>query len=318
MILITGSAGYIGSELCKFFEEKKINYIGIDNLKYSYRSNIYNTKNFIKSCISNEKKISKIIKKYKISTIIHAAAFAYVNDAEENKTKYKINNVTKTKKFIKITINNGIKNFIFLSSSNVYSENVRLFDEGSKTSPKNFYGKNKLTIEKFLLNKKNKYTNLLILRLFNVIGLTKKFKPKNFGNYKHQRFLFKVFYNIKKKLPLEINYIKKIKRKMIFPSRDFVDIRDLCNLIFLIKKLFNSKNLYNIFNVGRGKSYSLDVILSMVVGKKNKLLINYNKISKKEYVFTKSIVGKAKKFYNWRPSISLKKSINSNIKNLII
>ena len=82
---------------------------------------------------------------------------------------------------------------------------------------------------------------------------------------------------------------------MIFPSRDFVDIRDLCNLIFLIKKLFNSKNLYNIFNVGRGKSYSLDVILSMVVGKKNKLLINYNKISKKEYVFTKSIVGKAKK-----------------------
>ena len=37
MILITGSAGYIGSEICKKFEKSKKNYIGIDDLKYSYK-----------------------------------------------------------------------------------------------------------------------------------------------------------------------------------------------------------------------------------------------------------------------------------------
>ena len=189
----------LGLNYVNFLKKKKINYIGIDNLEYSYKSNIFNKRNFVKSCISNKKKISKILSKYKVNTIIHTAAFAYVNDAEENKTKYKINNIIKTKKFINIITNNGIKNFIFLSSSNVYSETIKLFNENSKTSPKNFYGKNKLTIEKFLLSKKNKFTNLVILRLFNVIGLTKKFKPKNFGNYKHQRLLFKIFYNIKKK-----------------------------------------------------------------------------------------------------------------------
>ena len=105
---------------------------------------------------------------------------------------------------------------------------------------------------------------------------------------------------------------------MIFPSRDFVDIRDLSNLIFLIKKSFDKKNLYATFNVGRGKSYSLDVILDFILGKKNKLLINYNKISQKEYMATRSIIKKAKKFYNWKPTISLKESINSYIKNLII
>ena len=65
MILITGSAGYIGSEICKKFEKLKINYIGIDNLKYSYKKNIYNTKKFVKTCISNNTKVSDIIKKYK-------------------------------------------------------------------------------------------------------------------------------------------------------------------------------------------------------------------------------------------------------------
>ena len=36
MILITGSSGYIGSHIC-YYLDKKLNYIGIDNLSYSYK-----------------------------------------------------------------------------------------------------------------------------------------------------------------------------------------------------------------------------------------------------------------------------------------
>ena len=56
MILITGSTGYMGSQICKKFEKLKIKYIGIDSLKYSYKKNIYNKNNFMKCCISNKKK----------------------------------------------------------------------------------------------------------------------------------------------------------------------------------------------------------------------------------------------------------------------
>ena len=63
MILVTGSAGYIGSEICSNFERLKIKHIGIDNLKYSYKINVSNNRNFKKCCISNEKKISHFIKK---------------------------------------------------------------------------------------------------------------------------------------------------------------------------------------------------------------------------------------------------------------
>ncbi len=121
MILITGCAGYIGSEICKKFEELKINYVGIDNLKYSNKYNIYNKKKFIKTCISSKNIINKVLKEKKIQTIIHCAAYAYVLDAEKNKKYYFNNNIKTTQKFINYSIKNKIDNFIFLSSSNVYS-----------------------------------------------------------------------------------------------------------------------------------------------------------------------------------------------------
>ena len=316
MILITGSAGYIGSQLCKVFEKLKIKYIGVDCLKYSYERNIHNKKKFFKCCISNKEKITSIIKQKKIQTIIHAAAYAYVNDAEKNKKKYKLNNVIKTKKFINTIVKLNVKNFIFLSSSNVYSENKKMNTENNKTNPKNYYGKTKLIIEKFLLNKKNTFNNLIILRLFNVVGLTKKFTPLNFGDLKHQRLLFKVFYKIKKKSNIQINYLHIKKNKMIFPTRDFIDIRDFLSLIIKINKSFLKKNVKKIYNVGGGISYQINNVIKKI-NSKSKLMISYKKNSKIEYEHTKANIIKVKNDFNWSPKKNIKEALSSYYKNLV-
>ena len=316
MILITGSAGYIGSELCKKFEKLKIDYMGVDNLKYSYKYNIFNIKRFQKCCFSNETQISNIIKKFNIKCVIHTAAFAYVNDAEKNKKKYYLNNISKTKKFIKLIIRENVKNFIFLSSSNVYSENKIVFLENGKTNPKNFYGRTKLVIEKFLIKEKKKFNNLLILRLFNIIGLTKKFKPKNFENFRYQRILFKIFLKIKKNLPITINYINKKRGKYNFPSRDFLDIRDLVNLIPLLLRSFKKSNNFSIYNVGSGKSKSLSKILDIL--KKTSITVQYKKISTKEYTNTNASIKKLNKKFKWTPKVSFLNSIRSYKKYLIL
>jgi len=171
MILITGSTGYIGSHICQFFDKKKINYIGIDDQSYSYRKNVYNKKKQLKIDISDEKKIPKILEKYNINLIIHAAASSYVLEAEKNKHKYFVNNIKKTKKFINLCKSKKIDNFIFFSSSNVYKEK-NIFNEKDKIESKNYYGKNKIIIENFL-QKKN-FKSLIILRLFNVVGIYNK------------------------------------------------------------------------------------------------------------------------------------------------
>ena len=61
MILVTGSAGYIGSQITEYFEKNNINYIGIDNFLYSIPANITNKKRFIKTDFNDSKKITKII-----------------------------------------------------------------------------------------------------------------------------------------------------------------------------------------------------------------------------------------------------------------
>ena len=58
---------------------------------------------------------------------------------EKKEKKYYLNNVYKTKKFIDICKNLKIENFIFLSSSNVYSEKAKklFFSEKDQTFSKN-------------------------------------------------------------------------------------------------------------------------------------------------------------------------------------
>ena len=155
MILITGSTGYIGSHLSYYLQKKKIEFIGIDNLSYSYKSNIDKKANHFFLDISSKKKVFHLIKKYNIDTVIHAAAFSYVLEAEKEKKKYFLNNITKTKKFIDECKKAKIKNFIFFSSSNVYKEKKGIIkiNEKDLTNPKNFYGQNKLLIEKYLKKK---------------------------------------------------------------------------------------------------------------------------------------------------------------------
>ena len=249
MILITGCAGYIGSQLSYIFKKKKLNFIGLDNLEYSYRKNYPLKKNFFKLDISSNQ-INNLIKQHKIKTVIHCAALSYVMDAENNKQKYNLNNIVKTKKFINMCKNNGVANFIFFSSSNVYRNTGQIFSENTFRKPINTYGKNKLKIENYVM-KKN-FSSSVVLRLFNIVGVINKFyifKPKK----KYQRFFFRL---IEKNFRPTIKFY--IRKNVIhYPKRDFLDIADLNGLILKIIRKLKKREIKSIFNVGSGKDHSI-------------------------------------------------------------
>ena len=313
MILITGSAGYIGSHLSYYFEKKGIKYIGIDNLEFSYKSNISYIKKHYFFDISDQNKIKDLIKKFDIKTVIHCAASSYVLEVEKNKKKSYLNNIIKTKKFIETCRKNKIENFIFLSSSNVYQEKSKdiALSEISKKSPKNYYGKNKLEIENFL--KKKVFNKILILRLFNIIGLFNfNFKPYKFKKKNYQRLIFKLIQNKKINKSTAINYYVNNGEKN-FPSRDFVDIFDLARIIEkLLKKLNQTRKIYKIFNVASNKSIQIDEIINFFKKRyENKLKLQYNKIQKKELLFTKGTNDKLNKFINFSPKKNIRNILNT-------
>ena len=108
MILITGGLGYVGSFTCKFLS-KKNKLFSIDNLSRGNSFSGKYCKNF-KVNIGDVSKVSKIIKKNKIDTILHLAAYTCVRESNKKKEAYKINNFVNQKNIIKLLKQNQLLN----------------------------------------------------------------------------------------------------------------------------------------------------------------------------------------------------------------
>ena len=129
--------------------------------------------------------------------------------------------------------------YIFLSTRKVYKPQYNL-KETSLTKPSDQYSKNKLITENKLqtiLGKK-----LTILRISNVIGFKKKSKRSI-----HKTFVDIFFENIKKGNVLKISNEYK----------DFLTIKDLCNVIYRVIRY----NLNGTYNVSLGKKIYLKRII---------------------------------------------------------
>jgi len=277
MILVTGCAGYIGFHLCEYLYNQKISFIGIDNFISSKKENIVNRKNFYFLDIGS-KKVKEILLKHKINIVIHAAALTFPQESEIHKNKYFINNIIKTKKFIDNCYDFNVKKFIFFSSSNVYDFNLNKIvavKESQKLLPKNYYGKNKLLIEKYI--KKKNFLSTYILRLFNIAGYTNNKKFFEFKN-KYRRILPVITEAIVKKKKIKLNLVK-YKNKPVYPGRDFVHISDLIRIIL---KIINIKKRGNkTYNIGTGKLLYLNEIIKYFEKKKRIKIKFYTKFQKK-------------------------------------
>ena len=314
MILVTGSTGYIGFHICEMLELKKIPYFGIDNFSRSLSKNIINKKKFLKIDI-NSNDIPSLLKSKKIHTIIHAAAFSFPPESENNKEIYYKNNILKTKKFIDNCSKEKIKRFIFLSSSNVYNfslKSIKPAKESQKINPENYYGKTKSIIEKYL---KKKFEICTILRLFNIAGYSNKREFYEFKN-KFRRIMPVLNEAIRKKIPLKINLVER-KNKLVYPARDFVHIQDFLNIIF--KSIKKNISGFNVMNVGNGKLIYLDKIINIFEEKMSKKISYKKKLNSiGNYNYTLSNNLKLRKVLKYNFKLNLKDIIKSCIKKKII
>ena len=202
---------------------------------------------------------------------------------------------------------NSIKKFIFLSSSNVYKDGKSIFNENDQKKPKNYYGKNKLEIENYL---RKKFDNLIILRLFNVVGLIKKFYIFNYQKNKYQRLFFKI---LDKKNTPTLRYFK-INKEKIFPKRDFIDINDIIELTLKIL-YFKNKKINGTFNVGSGKAISIYKILNIFKEQIKELKFLKPKIiTKTELMSTRANINKIKKIIKWSPKRNIRQSVLTTIR----
>ena len=118
-ILITGGAGYIGSHTAYLMAQSGYEVIIIDSLEY--RQNFdHKWATLIKGDFADKKILKSIFENYKITAVMHFAAFIEVGESVKNPLRFYENNVIKTIKLLKIMLEYGVKKIIFFIGYGTY------------------------------------------------------------------------------------------------------------------------------------------------------------------------------------------------------
>ena len=133
-ILVTGSAGFIGSQLCLKLLERGDKIIGLDNLNDYYNIELkkarlerhLNHKNYFHyhADISNKDNLEKVFKENNINVVVNLAAQAGVRYSIENPDVYIQSNIVGFMNILECCRHNKISNLVYASSSSVYGANT--------------------------------------------------------------------------------------------------------------------------------------------------------------------------------------------------
>ena len=302
-ILLTGGAGYIGSNVANFLIDKGFKVTIIDNL-ITGNINLVPKKSKLFVCdIANQKKITQIIKKNNFDIVMHFAGLVKVDESIKYPKKYNNFNYNKGKIFLDTCLRNNLKKIIFSSTASVYG-NMRnkTVSENNKLKPLNPYAKSKIKLENYLIKySKIKNFNFIILRYFNVAGADKKLRSGLIS--KSSTNLIKVICEIAvgKRGKLKING-NNYSTKDGTPIRDFIHVSDLAEIHYLTAKYLIKNNKSQIFNCGYGRGYSiLQVVDNMNSILKKQIPIVYGNRREKDIEVSISNTNKLHRYIKWKP-----------------
>lgn len=296
-ILVTGGAGFIGSNLTDALIEKKHRVTIVDNLITGFRKNINPKAKFVKADITNHKKIETIIKKEKPEVIFHLAAQMDVRKSVDNPIFDAENNILASFNLIRLAHENGVKKIIFSSTGGaIYGDtNNRPTPETEPEWPLSPYGIAKLSVDKFL----NYYNqvhglNFTSLRYGNVYG------PRQ--NPHGEAGVVAIFIN--KMLRGEQPVINGLGKQ----TRDYVFVGDVVNTNLLALKNFKKTGIYNI---GTGKETDVNQLFREINKNfQNKFKEKHGSAKIGEQKTSSLNHAKIKKEFGWSPKIKFEEGIN--------
>ena len=238
--VVTGGAGFIGSNIVKLLVKKGHQVIIIDNLhtgNLSRLENIDNKISFHKVDIRDIEKIKEIITD--VDGIFHQAALTIVSESFLKPDEYFDVNVNGTKNIFTLAKELEIK-VVFASSSSVYGDVSDIpIKENFKRNPINPYGKTKVEKEKLAEEFWDKGVKIIGLRYFNVYG---KGQTGTYAGVITQ-FMKRIRDNLPPIIHGEGNQ-----------ARDFISVEDIAKANLLAMESNTSQDF---LNIGTGKLISI-------------------------------------------------------------
>ncbi len=174
-VLVTGGAGYMGSDMARELLARKHEVILLDSLAQGSRQAVETlglSNKLITGDIADETLLDRIFTEHQPEAVIHFAAYKRAGESMENPSKYFRNNFGGTLSLLDAMVRHKIKYFVFSSSCAIFGNPKQLpVSEENIPDPESPYGESKLMVEKALKWYDVAYgLKSVSLRYFNVAG----------------------------------------------------------------------------------------------------------------------------------------------------
>ncbi len=320
MYIVTGGAGFIGSNVVKFLTENLNSRVCVvDKINNLNKKNLVKRKNII---VIHPEKLNNFLKKNEkiIDVVIH---FGAITSTTETNAKEIIKNNIELSLLLWNWCSKHKKRIIYASSAATYGNGENGFNDTNSLNklcelkPLNLYGWSKHIIDKYFIESsvnKIRPKQWIGLKFFNVYG------PNEYHKGAMQSIIFKIFKKIESNKKVNLFKSHNEKYKDGEQLRDFIYVKDILKIIqwFIVNKKING-----IFNIGTGKARTFNDLAQNVFKYTNKKKIIHFidtpiEIRNKYQYFTEANVcnlrriGYSKKFY------SLEEGIEDYIKTYLL
>ena len=288
--LVTGGAGFIGSNLVDRLIAKNVEVIVIDDESATENNKFYWNKNAenYKDDICDYNNIEHLFKN--VDYVFHLAAQSRIQPSIVDPTKTLKVNCEGTLNVLNASKKHNVSRFIYSSTSSYYGLNNKVpFTENLNRDCLNPYSYTKIFGEDLCKMYHELYDmQIVILRYFNVYGQRQPTK----GQYAPVVGIFQKQFKENKRLTIVGDGMQR---------RDYTHVDDVVSANILAAKNKLSSG-FEVFNVGTGINYSVLDIAKMIGGKYK--FISERKGEAKE---TLADISKIRKHLNWAPSIKIEK-----------
>jgi dTDP-glucose 4,6-dehydratase len=305
-LLVTGGAGFIGSNFTRYILEKYPEYRVINYDKLTYAGNLENLAGvdkdpryaFEKGDICDKTRVQMCVVRYEIDAIIHFAAESHVDRSILGAVEFVQTNVVGTNVLLEVVKEMKIKRFLQVSTDEVYGSlgTTGLFTEETSLHPNSPYSASKASADMLALAYQHTFgLPIIVTRCSN-----------NYGPYQFPEKL----------IPLMIANALSDKQLPVYGDgmnvRDWLHVEDHCSAIDIV---LHRGRIGEVYNIGGNNEKPNIEIIKLILQNLNKpeSLITYVEDRPghdRRYAIDSN---KIQSEFGWKPAYTFERGVTETI-----